>query len=87
VVGVPQAPGCTSTPIPVYGVRVSGSACTADVSASQVVKLGAELQTLLTYYTTDANGACVRQPQAGVFAPVGADVPTASLAVVVETVE
>jgi hypothetical protein len=87
VVGVPQPPGCATTPIPVYGVRVSGDACSSDVTASEVVRLGAELQTLHAYYSPDASGACVRQAQGGAFAAVGAPVPTSSLAVVVETVE
>ena len=87
IVGVPQQPGCDSTPKPAYGVRVSGSACATDVTASKVVKLGTELQTLGGYYGTDANGACVRQAQGGVFATVDGEVPTSTLAVVVETVE
>lgn len=86
VVGVPQSPGCTAAPV--YAVRVTaGPACSTDVAATNIVKLDATPQTLPSYYTVDATGACAKQAQGGVFASITGEVPKTSLAVVVEAVE
>ena len=86
VVGLASQPGCGTVTSPGYAVRVSGSACTTDITATSVVTLG-DVQTLSAYFTKSDSGACTRQAQGGIFASVAGEVPPSSLAVVTETVE
>jgi hypothetical protein len=86
IVGLPSQPGCATVTSPGYAVRVSGSACVADITATSVVALG-DVQTLAAYYTKSDTGACTRQAQGGSFASIAGEVPPASFAIVVETLE
>jgi hypothetical protein len=86
IVGVARDATCTGATLPGYAVRLSATACSPDITASAVLKLGGEVA-LDVFYVGDDAGGCSSQPAAGTFLEVSGPIDSATLGRITEVVE
>jgi hypothetical protein len=87
IVAVTRGAMCTTAALPGYAVRVTGSTCSPDITASALLQLGAASSHDIVYVLDDA-GTCSSQPTSGgTFVDVVAEVDPGTLGRITEIVE